>query len=139
MKKLLLSLLLITLFINDINAESYSGIHSISLSYNHEPSYAIKIPKTIDVSNELTTLTYYVKGDIYADQYLQVLFEQNTTLTNKIGETCNVYTSQDETHFSCANLSSSYLISSVTISHDILSPGEWYGQLKVYISLVGGI
>ena len=126
-------------FTINVNAETYTNTHSISLSYNVEPHYSVKMPKVLDVSDNTTVFTYYVKGDIYADQSLQVLFDESTFLIDQNNNSCNVYTSQDDVYFDSTQLGSSYIPSSVTISHEQLFAGVWHGQLNVLITLVGGI
>lgn len=138
MKKLLISLLLLNIFILDINAETYSNSYSISLSYNVYPTYKIKLPKTIDISDEETNFEYFVCGDIYADQTLEVLFDSQTQISS-FDKTCNVYISQSKTNFTCNELTNSYTKYIGTITHEELSSGTWNGQLNVVISLIGGL
>lgn len=138
MKKIIISLLLISIFTTSINADTYTGTSSISLSYSYLPSYSVKIPKKLNISNNATTFNYYVSGDIYFDSYLQVLFDKETTIycgdKNAI-----VYIHQDKTLWSQDELSSSYQEYSAYISHDTLSSGLWHGELNMVISLVGGV
>lgn len=138
MKKLIISIFLINIFMTSVNAETYTGDSCISLSYDYLPSYSVKIPKKINISNNSTTFNYYVSGDIYFDSYLQVLFDKETTIY------CNdksaiVNTNQDKTLWSHDELSSSYQKYSACISHDALNSGQWHGELNVVISLVGGV
>lgn len=138
MKKILISLLLINLFMVNINAETYEADLSIPLSMNVKPSYCVKIPKTINISNNTTYFNYYVSGDIYADKYLQVLFDEQTTIYSKDSE-CIVYVSQNKTIFSANELTSSYSQCMACISHNNLESGNWRGTLNVVISLIGGV
>lgn len=138
MKKLLLSLLLINIFALEVSAETYTGSASISLSYDIEPTYSVKVPKVVDVSNETTTFSYYVSGDIYADQTLQVLFDEQTTIYSS-NSSCKVYISQDKTEFPYNQLSTSYGQHTCIITHDKLDSGKWYGSLNLVISLIGGV
>ena len=137
MKKLLLSLLLINIFAFNVSAETYTGSTSISLAYDKEPTYSVKVPKVVDVTNNTTTFTYYVSGDIYADQSLQVLFDQETTIYSANGS-CKVYISQDKTDFTYDELTSSYSNHTCTLTHNKLDSGKWYGSLNLVISLIGG-
>ena len=137
MKKLLISLLLISIFTSDIYGETYIGDFDISLSYSKESNYKIKIPKIVDVSNNSVSFNYYVSGDIYADQILNVLFDDSLTLYNN-SLTCTSYISQEKDSFSYQELSSLYKPYQATITHQELSSGKWYGELKLMISLTGG-
>ena len=138
MKKLLITLLLINIFTPNINAETYEENYSISLSYSVEPTYSVKIPKKIDVSNNNTVFEYYVCGDIYADQILQVKFDEQTTISNS-KQTINVYITQEKSNFVMSELSNNYNKYTALITHNDLSTGNWSGQLNVVISLIGGI
>ena len=120
----------------NVNAENYSNEFSISLSYDKQPTYSVKIPKTIDVSNNATYFNYYVSGDIYADQILQVLFDSTTTIYS-LDDTCNVQVSQNKTSYSQSELTSTYSQCEALITHQKLSAGNWIGELNVVISLVG--
>ena len=121
-----------------VNAETYSNDFSISLTYDIQPTYSVKIPKTLDVSNNQTQFTYYVCGDIYADQTLQVQFAKQTTIYYD-SQTCNLNISQEKTVFLPNELSKNYASYQATISHEKLSPGSWYGELSLVISLIGGL
>ena len=137
MKKILLSLLLINIFALNVNADTYTGSTSISLSYDVEPTYSVKIPKIVNVSNNITTFSYYVSGDIYADQTLQVLFDKETIISNA-NSSCKVYISQSKTDYAANELNDSYCQQQVQISHANLDSGKWFGKLNVVISLIGG-
>ena len=137
MKKILLSLLLINILALNVNADTYTGSTSISLSYDIEPTYSVKIPKVVNVSNNITTFSYYVSGDIYADQTLQVLFDKETTISN-VNSSCKVYISQSKTDYAANELNDSYCQQQVQISHANLDSGKWFGKLNVVISLIGG-
>ena len=137
MKKILLSLLLINIFALNVNADTYTGSTSISLSYDIKPTYSVKIPKTVNVSNNITTFSYYVNGDIYADQTLQVIFDKETTISNA-NSSCKVYISQSKTDYAANELNDSYCQQQVQISHANLDSGKWFGKLNVVISLIGG-
>ena len=126
------------MFIHSVDAESYNANYSISLSYNVAPTYAVKIPKTLDISNNNTNFNYYVCGDIYADGILQVKFDEEVTLTNS-NTSKKAYISQTKTDFKQNELTNDYTRYSASITHDNLSPGKWQGQLNVVISLIGDI
>ena len=83
MKKILLTLLLLNLFLFPVYGDCFSsdGNYEINLTYTQEPTYSVLIPKEINCTNTITSLPYYVKGDIYADQNLIVRFEKQTYLT----------------------------------------------------------
>lgn len=136
MKKIFLILLLAICTTKTIQADEYGneGTYSISLSCTSLPSYSVKIPTSIDISNPNTTLTFYVKGDIYADQELSVVFDSTATIScaNK-NETA--YISQDKSSWNYSQLTNTYNDSSISISHNDLSAGKWSGILNVVISL----
>ena len=137
MKKLFISLLLINILSFQINAETYTGSTSISLTYDIEPTYSVKIPKTIDISSNTTHFQYYISGDIYADQTLQVLFDKQTTIYNA-NSSYKVSISQSKTIFYANELTTAYKSYDASISHESLTPGKWFGTLNVVISLIGG-
>ena len=137
MKKLFISLLLINILSFQINAETYTGSTSISLTYDIEPTYSVKIPKTIDISSNTTHFQYYISGDIYADQSLQVLFDQETTIYSS-NSSCKVYISQDISQFAANQLTDTYVPYKCRIIHNKLESGKWFGSLNVVISLIGG-
>lgn len=125
------------MFMANVNAQTYSNDFNISLSYDSQPSYSIKIPETIDVSNNTTTFYYYVSGDIYADQNLQVLFDSTTTIYS-LNNTCNVQITQNKSIYSQSELSDNYIECEAIITHQKLTSGNWTGELNVVISLIGG-
>lgn len=138
MKKLLCALLLINLFAIPAAAEDYDdeGNYTINLVCTKGPSYAIRMPKTINVANETSVLTFYVKGDLYGDQRLSIVFDKSTTLSNS-KTSVPVTISQDKSSWSYSELSDEYVSSSVIITHTALSAGNWNGRLGVNISLQG--
>lgn len=137
MKKLFISLLLISLFATTINAETYTCNYSISLSMNVEPTYSVKFPKCIDVSNNVTYFNYLVCGDIYADQILEIDFDKETKIYSS-NRYCSVYISPDKTVFTSNELNSNYDSYGVTLTHGELEAGKYTGKITVVISLVGG-
>ena len=136
MKKIFLILLLTIFATKTIQADEYGtpGTYSISLSCTSLPSYSVKIPTSIDISDPSTTLTFYVKGDIYADQELNVVFD-STAAISCAGKNETAYISQDKSSWSCSQLTNTYDDSSISISHNELSAGKWSGILNVVISL----
>ena len=137
MKKLLLTLLLVGLFTLDISAEEYSSQTDITLTYNVEPTYSVKIPKSLDISNNETVLNYYVSGDIYADQKLQVLFDSQTEIKNAL-DSCVLTISQEKSIWTQNELSKTYVSCAAHITHSKLKSGTYIGTLNVSISLLGG-
>lgn len=132
MKKLLLSLLLFSLISFDTYGESYT----IPLSYLVSPTYIVSVPKSIDVSNNETSFSFSVSGDIYYDYQLEVKFASNTTITSgNYSSIINV--NQDKTLFNCDDLfNKSY--GNVYLSHDYLHSGTWSGELNLLITLKEG-
>ena len=139
MKKILIySLLVLNLFFVRFSADEYNtdGNYQITLTCVNAPSYSVKIPRSVNVTNENTTLTFYVKGDIYADQSLRIVFDSSTTLSYN-GNSVPVIISQAKNTWSCNELSDSYSSSGINISHSKLNAGTWTGHLNVAISLQG--
>ena len=139
MRRILFSLLFINLLCFHCYGEDYSddGEYTITLSCINAPSYTIRIPETVDVSQENTIMYFYVKGDIYADQTLNVVFESPTALSNN-GRIIPVTVSQNKNSWSYNELYDSYTGYSILISHQQLSAGTWSGYMNVAISLQGG-
>ncbi|MDO5332260.1 MAG: hypothetical protein Q4E99_06225 [Bacillota bacterium] len=137
MKKILITILIIGLITFNINAEEYVGETDILLTYKIEPTYSIKIPKSLDISNNETTFNYYVLGDIYADQTLNILFDSKVEIKDKTN-TYEASISQNKTTWTQSELSNNYVSSAVSISHNKLKAGNYIGILNVAISLLGG-
>ena len=140
MKKLLFSLLLLNILTVHVHGQDYTddGDYSISLNYTRAPSYTVKLPQVVDVSNENTIMTFYVKGDIYGDQSLRVIFDHSAILSYN-DETISLSVTQTKDSWSYNELSDSYTGSSISISHAKLRAGTWAGYLNVAISLQGGL
>lgn len=137
MKKLLISLLLINLFSVGVMAETYTGSHSISLGFSVEPTYSVKIPKSLNISENTTSFNYYVSGDIYADQKLKIDYDSVVNISSK-NKSCPVYISLSKSEFTQNELSKEYISYVGSINHSKLESGEYTGRLNVVISLVGG-
>lgn len=139
MKRILFSLLFINLLSVTCYAQDCSdeGNYSISLTYVKGPDYTVRIPKTVDVIEPNTTMYFYVKGDIYADQTLEVVFDASTIISYN-GTSIPVTVSQSKRSWTCSELRDSYVSSSVSISHQQLNAGTWVGYMNVAISLQGG-
>lgn len=137
MKKILIALLLINLFAVEVDGQTFTGNTSISVSYDVEPTYSVKIPKTIDITNPTTSFNYYVLGDIYADQVLNVVFDSSTTVSNN-SNSYNVDIAQEKAIWEYSELTNTYKQYEATISHQTFSAGNYVGQLNVSIYLTGG-
>lgn len=137
MKKILIALLLINLFAIEVDGQTFTGNTSISVSYDVEPTYSVKIPKTIDITNPTTSFNYYVLGDIYADQVLNVVFDSSTTVSNN-SNSYNVDIAQEKAIWEYSELTNTYKQYEATISHQTFSAGNYVGQLNVSIYLTGG-
>lgn len=137
MKKIIISILLINLFTIPIQAETYSGSYSIALDMAIEPTYSIKIPKTIDVSNNETSFQYLICGDIYADQILRIDFGRETKIYSE-NRYCSVYITPDKNEFSSNELENEYLPYNVVLRHSDLEAGNYMGKISLVISLIGG-
>lgn len=138
MKKLLISLLLLSTFSNNIYALEYTGNFNISLSCDIKPSYSIKLPTSIDVVNNDTSFDYYVKADIQNNQVLKIVFDSYTTIKNSNNETINVDVMQNKNSWLCSELSNTYQKYAITLNHEALPAGTWSGDLNIMITLTGG-
>ena len=138
MKKLLLSLLILNFLPFPISAQDYSedGNYTINVSCSKTPVYTIRIPEKINISSDETCLTFYVKGDIYADQDLWVVFDPNTSLSDS-NRSIPVTVDQNKKSWSSSELDLNYTSSSLTIRHGRLKAGRWKGYLNVSIYLQG--
>ena len=139
MKRILFSLLIINLLSVTCYGQDCSndGDYNITLTYANEPSYTVKIPTTVDVSQNNTIMYFYVKGDIYADQTLEVIFDTSAFISYN-NRNIPVTVSQNKSSWTYSELSDSYVSSSVSISHQQLNAGTWFGYMNVAISLQGG-
>ena len=139
MKRILLSLLIFNLLFINCHADEYStdGDYSISLNCTNAPVYSVKVPYAVNVTNKNTTMNFYVKGDIYADQHLWVVFDSSSVLYSN-DRTVPVVIIQEKSSWSSSELNNAYVSSGVSISHTELSAGTWSGYMNVAISLQGG-
>jgi hypothetical protein len=117
MKKIILSLLLCILFISDINGETITHIsdNTISLSYDIAPTYSVVLPNTIDITNNKSEFNFTVSGDIYADTYLEIIFNQCTYISSE-KDNIKVTINQAKTNFTYEELSNSNINSSITLN-----------------------
>ena len=138
MKKLLLSLLICNLMTFPIMAQDFAedGDYTINVSCVKTPLYTIKIPEKINITSDETCLTFYVKGDIYADQDLWVVFDSNTSISDSYSSV-NVAIVQNKRSWSSNELGPDYSSSELIIRHPRLKAGRWKGYLNVSISLQG--
>lgn len=136
MKKIILSLLLCFLFINNINGETITHIsdNTISLSYNIAPTYSVILPTTIDITNNKSEFNFTVSGDIYADTYLEIIFDQCTYISSE-KDNIEVTINQAKTNFTYEELSNSNINSSITLNHNDLKAGNYQGYLNLTITL----
>ena len=136
MKKIILSLLLCILFISDINVETITHIsdNTISLSYDIAPTYSVVLPNTIDITNNKSEFNFTVSGDIYADTYLEIIFDQCTYISSE-KDNIEVTINQAKTKFTYGELSNSNINSSITLNHNDLKAGNYQGYLNLTITL----
>lgn len=138
MKKLLISLLLLNIFANDVYASEYIGNYDISLSCDIKPSYSIKLPTSIDVTNNTTYFDYYVKADIQNNQILKIIFDSYAKVKNINDEIVNINVNQNKDSWLCSELTNTYQKYTITLDHDTLPAGTWSGDLNIMITLTGG-
>ena len=136
MKRIILSLLLCFLFINNINGETITHIsdNTISLSYDIAPTYYVILPTTIDITNNKSEFNFTVSGDIYADTYLEIIFDQCTYISSE-KDNIKVTINQAKTNFTYEELSNSNINSSITLNHNDLKAGNYQGYLNLTITL----
>jgi len=132
MKKILISLFIFSLISFDIYGESYT----IPLTYQVSPTYTVTIPKAVDVSRMQTSFSFSVSGDIYYDNYLEVVFIDKATITNG-KNTYSINVSQNKSDFDYDDLVNN-ASGVVTLSHDELTSGTYSGELKISITLKEG-
>lgn len=132
---IILSLLINILLITNISAQDISSDSSISISlYHNEPSsFSILVPKVFDVSADDSILTYYVKGDIKANQNLTVIFSASD-ISNTY-ENIPISVTQDKSSWTFSQLSENYTAYQIHITHTHLKAGRYSGNLCVDISL----
>jgi len=133
MKKILLTILLIALSANKICAETYT----IPVSYNVAPTYTLRLPSRIDVSQQETQLVFYIKADIYMDQTLNVEFDQNTVIYSDHSSS-NIEVCPYKYTFTSNDLSVSFNPFFINLSHNNLDVGTYSGYLNFEIYLQGG-
>ncbi len=136
MKKIILSLLLCILFINKVDGETITHIsdNTISLSYDIAPTYSVVLPNTIDISNNISEFNFIVSGDIYADTYLEIIFDQSTYI-NSEKDNVEVTISQEKSNFTYEELNNSNINSSIILNHNGLKAGNYQGYLNLTITL----
>lgn len=132
MKKILISLILLSLISFNVYGESYT----IPLNYQVLPTYTVSVPKVVDVSRDETSFVFTVSGDIYLDNTLEVVFVDNATISNGTNST-NINVEQDKNTFTCNELINTYT-GTVTLNHKPLKSGNWSGELIVLIALKEG-
>ena len=134
MKKILLltNLLFIPLFL-----EPDTQDFEITFLCHKPPTYCVKLPTKLDITRRDTSFEYYVKGDIYGDQILNVEFEPECSINNfKNDYLVQVYV--DKSTWSAIDLTTDYTSSTVRLSHDELPSGNYSGELCIKIYLQEG-
>lgn len=131
MKKLFLSFLLANLLFIQLEAEEE---YVINIVYDKAPTYLIKLPKKVDVTDNETKLNYYVKADIYANQKLNVIFQEHATISDN-HRTFDINVVQEKKTYTYEEISETYKKYSLTISHVTLPAGKFSGNLNVEINL----
>ena len=101
---------------------------------NIEPTYKIMLPTKVDITDENTEFSYYVKGDIYANSKLVIEFKQATI--RDANREFEIEVVQDKSEYTFDELSNSYDEYKVYLSHNKLPAGCYEGDLDVIISLV---
>lgn len=138
MKKLITILFLLNLFTINIYAQDINedGDYDIDFNYVVGPSYSIKIPTNLNITNRHSQFDYYVKGDIYADQKLHIDMQKYCTIES---EKCDATISiiQEKNEFTCYELTNEYTRFTAQINHDTLLSGIYRGELSIKIYLQG--
>ena len=138
MKKLFIIFILLNLFTSNIYAQDIDedGDYDINFTYAILPTYSVKIPTNIDVSNRHSYFEYYVKGNIYADQKVHIDMQKYCTIESI---KCNAIVSvdQEKDSFSYDELTNEYTRYAVYINHGDLSSGIYHGSLSIKSYLPG--
>lgn len=131
MKYILLGALAFQLLAKPINVQDN---YIISLNYEKQPTYTVKIPKRINITNNECQFEYFYKGDIYANQELHICFPNIASISDGI-RNIEIDVVQDNKVYTYTNLTSDYQSDIVTLSHDDLPAGNYTGELCVEIYL----
>lgn len=138
MKKIFIIIFLLNLFTIKIYAQDIDedGDYDIDFNYVIEPSYSVKIPTNLNITNRHCHFDYYVKGDIYADQILHVDMQKYCTIES---EKCEAIISiiQEKSEFTYDELTNDYTRFTAQINHDTLLSGIYRGELSIKIYLQG--
>lgn len=116
----------------------------IILTASKASEYFIKLPKTLDISNNSTTFNIYARGDI--DGSMEIVFEEkkNNGNDNKLVDdaglkddkvltvTCSGAISADDLN---PNNYEGAEGTTMTVSHDAIEAGSWSGTLPISIRL----
>ena len=94
---------------------------------NIEPTYTIKLPTKIDVKNNEIEFSYYLKGDICANQKLIVKFNDAEISDTNVSYPITV--SQDKIEYTYLELTDEYVEYKVYLYHNSISAGHYEGNL----------
>ena len=131
MKVLLLLFLSLNLFTCNVIAQDD---YTINVNYELQPNYTVKLPNRVDISNDVTIIQYFYKGDIYANQELHIEFNDKTFISDA-NRNIEVTVNQDKTIYNYTQLSNEYSQAFITLSHANLPAGNYTGSLSVEIYL----
>ena len=116
---------------------------NIKLTANATSSYSVKLPQVFDVTNLSTTLTIYAKGDIAADETLDISYASENialkdTVTANPHEDIPLSFEGDGVSLTWDDIDDDYdknTSMTITITHGALTSGSWEAQLPITIAL----
>ena len=121
---------------------SNEGQAIVELTASIESTYTISLPKQVDVTDEETTFNIKVKGDITADETINIDIPDSATLSedgsersisltiNDNGGISYVYTDMNKDDYEGINAKRD-----ITITHDPITAGTWKTDITINISL----
>ena len=124
--------------VNEVSGEQAS----VTLYANIASQYSVKLPRRVDVRNEITDFNVFAKGSIAADKKLDVTAAQGQhVLNDNIAGSTRSYplnVSATGTSFAADLLTDEYqdnLKAVFTITHAALSAGDYTYELPIVIAL----
>lgn len=129
----------------DIYEVSTEKTQNIELVANKTATYSVKIPKSVDVSDDEKTFEVLACGNISSDQKLCITFDDDNcalvdqaNVTNK-QEDVEVSVEIDDGEFVFTELKATYAETNkkvtFTVTHETISAGSYKAVLPITISL----
>lgn len=131
----------VVIYAEEGNTEVTGNEGTVELYANIPSRYFVKLPARIDVSNTETAFDVFVRGDVAADQKLDISCAQSGHMladTAGSGRTYALEVAVSNGTFVASQLSDEYqdqLKATFTVAHAALSAGKYSYHLPVLISL----